>query len=307
MRIARTNNQFLSKFVPQALRSARGQALVVLLLILVVTMTIGLSVVTRTLINVKEASTTERSTRAFSAAEAGVETALRQDIPSLLQGGVQATTLPQVSLGNGSARSDITISKSGGTTDGYQPIKPVLRDDVIQLNVDGTGLANATQEIKIFWSLKNTQENPTCSSSPVISPAALEVTFVSWPGGASTSYPVTRDAYNSYTCPITGSGFTGSQSSSNTAFVSMAQVLLPANSRVLRLRPLYSDATIRVEPVDGRVLPVQSYTVRSEGVAGDTKRVVQVERSIGGLPAIFDYVVYNGSDDCPLDKSGDCD
>ncbi len=72
------------------LNQSHGQTLVIMMLILVVVLTIGLSAVGRTITNVKETSTQERSTRAFSAAEAGVESTLRQDLSALLGAGTQA-------------------------------------------------------------------------------------------------------------------------------------------------------------------------------------------------------------------------
>lgn len=300
----------LPKSLLRASSTQAGQALVVLLLILVVTMTVGLSVVSRTLVNVKEASTTERSTRAFNAAEAGVEVALRNDLATLLSGNPTATIAP-VSVGN--ATSNVTISKTGGNSDAYEPVKAINKDDVIQLTLEGA-TANG---VYIYWSKKNTDEDVACGADPLNGPAAMEVTIVSW-DGSSALYPVTRYNYNPAGCTINNGfltpGSPGADPDLN-GYRSKQQIPFPtplANVRIMRLRPIYSKASIKVVPYttaagEGNgIIPVQSYKVRSEGLAGDTKRVVEVERSIGGLPHLFDYVLFNGSPTCPLQKGTAC-
>lgn len=312
-RIRQTNpfSRLRSPQSGQARSASSGQALVVLLLILVVTMTVGLSVVSRTLTNVKEASTTERSTRAFNAAEAGVEVGLRNDLAALLpSGGPTATTLPAVNVGN--ANSTVTISRAGGNSDAYEPVKAINKDDVIQLTLEGA-TANG---VYIYWAKKNTDEDRACDlGTPTNGSAALEITMVSWDGSSAT-YPITRYSYNPAGCNIATNGFTNSNADPDAnGYRSKQQIPLPipvANARIMRLRPIYNKASIKVVPYtiaagEGNgIIPVQSYKVRSEGIAGDTKRVVEVERSIGGLPHLFDYVLFNGSATCPLQKGTTC-
>ena len=55
----------------------RGQALLIVLLVMTVALTVGLSVATRTIVNVRITTQEEQSQRAFSAAEAGIEETLR--------------------------------------------------------------------------------------------------------------------------------------------------------------------------------------------------------------------------------------
>src|ERR1035437_2551321 len=57
----------------------RGQAIVMLILIMTVALAIGLSVVQKSLVDVSTSSKVEQSSRAFSAAEAGVDKALQEN------------------------------------------------------------------------------------------------------------------------------------------------------------------------------------------------------------------------------------
>lgn len=298
------------KCIPQ---TQKGQALVILLLILVVTMTVGLSVVSRTLTNVREASTTERSTRAFSAAEAGVELALRNNLETAL-GGQPTASLAPVNVGN--AQANVTISKTGGSSEPYEPVKPVSKDDIIQLSLAGA-TANG---VVIYWTKEGTEENtPACNpGDPNNGPAALEISIVSWAGGSSDPYLITRYALNPAGCNMSATnGFdVGDIDNGPNAFLSKKQIPFPTppapSPRIMRIRPIYDKATIRAVPYTNAggegfgTIPVQSYKVRSEGIAGETKRVVEVERSIGGLPHLFDYVLFNGSGTCVLQKGVLC-
>lgn len=55
----------------------KGQAILILILVMTVALAIGLSIVQKSLVDVSTSSKVEQSSRAFSAAEAGIETALR--------------------------------------------------------------------------------------------------------------------------------------------------------------------------------------------------------------------------------------
>src|SRR5204863_1532604 len=73
----------------------RGQVLLILLLVMTVGLAIGLSIIQRSLSDVSTASKIEQSSRAFSAAEAGIERALKGNCSSgscvTFQNNAQAT------------------------------------------------------------------------------------------------------------------------------------------------------------------------------------------------------------------------
>src|SRR5687768_11168985 len=59
------------------MKKMKGQVILILLLVMTVGLAIGLSVIQRSLSDVTTASKIEQSSRAFSAAEAGIERALK--------------------------------------------------------------------------------------------------------------------------------------------------------------------------------------------------------------------------------------
>lgn len=79
-----------------------GQIVLIIVLITIVGLTVGLSLVSRTIRDIRISSQIEQSERAFSAAEAGIETALR--------GGV-GTALPTGTVNLPGAVSDYTVEK----------------------------------------------------------------------------------------------------------------------------------------------------------------------------------------------------
>jgi Tfp pilus assembly protein PilX len=59
----------------------RGQVLLVIVLLITVATTIGLSVATRSIVNLRLSAEEDHTQRAFSAAEAGLEQSLLSDMP----------------------------------------------------------------------------------------------------------------------------------------------------------------------------------------------------------------------------------
>src|SRR3989339_1641784 len=60
-------------------RRQAGQVILILILVMAVALAIGISVIQRSLSDISTSSKVEQSSRAFSAAEAGIEKALRGD------------------------------------------------------------------------------------------------------------------------------------------------------------------------------------------------------------------------------------
>lgn len=76
----------------------RGQVALVVVLAMVVLLTIGLSVISRTVTDIRISKETEESTRAFSAAEAGIEEALEQDLGAIVGEHKIEDILPEVDV-----------------------------------------------------------------------------------------------------------------------------------------------------------------------------------------------------------------
>src|SRR6185295_1803930 len=65
----------------KSIKKQKGQALLIVILVMIVALTIGLSLATRTIINLKNTTEEVNSQKALSAAEAGIEASLNAGAP----------------------------------------------------------------------------------------------------------------------------------------------------------------------------------------------------------------------------------
>ena len=249
-----------------------GQIVIFVLLIMLLALVVGLSVMSRTLVDLKSSSTSDQSSRAFTAAEAGIESALSTDLSLNPTGAITVNGIPVTYS---------AVANSGSfETDG-----PIAKDDVIQLDLTG-GNGN----FQVHWA-KGNEDSGGCNLSDNGN-AAIEITLY------NSDYTVNKFAYNPRGCS------SGQASSSNDFDIANAPgasnyrskvVINPAgNAKMARIKPLYKEASIMVT---GGNLPPQSYEITSRAVtANDVARVVQVTRSKPTLPPFFDYVLFGGND-----------
>lgn len=268
-----------------------GQATVIILLIMVVVLTIGLSITARSITDLRISSQTEQSNRAFSAAEAGIEEALKTGLQNLVGSG------PSGQKPIGGATYKYTVESVGGAS--YAPDKPVAQDDVVQLKLDKTGLTSAYDGVNIYWIASGEDCDITSGN-----PAAVEVSII-YGDGPYNMYKQTyavKDRGDNFLQITAGSFTLGSKTycartptSGNGSLINFNSSGI-TNPQLLRIRPLYNTSSLAVEAQpSGRQLPIQSYRVRSEGEAGGVKRTVEVTQSVPVLPAIFDYVLFSGA------------
>lgn len=262
-----------------------GQIALIALLVLTIATTVGLSLIARTTTDVSVTRNIEESTRAFSAAEAGVEEALKSGIagsgdtdPSL---GVSYVT---------------TITNAGGTADPFVFPQKTLKEDtetlwLVDHNADGT--VDDTQKvytantIDVCWSSEST--------TPALVVAVLYKTSGSYQVAKVASDPDGSRA-NNFSPPAAtiGSCPTSTSYRSRITFGSFVPVINPAQDTLiaLRIRPVYSGALIAVAPA--QELPVQGNNIESVGTAGgDVNRKIIVYQQYRAPESIFDYAVYS--------------
>jgi len=280
------------------LPSYSGQILILILLIIVVGFTILLSIISRSLVDVRIASNTEATNRAYFAAEAGVEEALKKIAGGVTTGG----TIDFAAINKSSA--DYTIS-SDVSADFNYPVN-VSRDDSVQINLltdyalpsSGSNTGN----IKICW-------GNSASDKP-----AIETTLIYENPVGSGTFLARKDAFdtdaashgNNFAPPDIGTCTIGSV---NYQFQKTLNYSTnPGTHYLLRVRFLYNTAaqplgltTTGVVGASGP-LPAQGYEVISTGKTDlGTERKLKVFKQYPALPAIFDYVLFNGST-VPLTK-----
>lgn len=291
-------------------KKQKGQVIIIILLILVVVLTVGLSIATRTVTDIKLAQQTELSSRAFNAAEAGIESVLAGQNPS-----------GSVTVGSGGNTSNYNVSVQtvgGAAGQAFVFNKAIAKDDTQQIWFIGHNTDNSlnlsdpknfnSNQLWVFWG--NTGQ-PTGNTSAPVTPA-LEVTAIY---KDSTGYKLARGVYDPNSSRVasnnfissgieTAGGYTNSkiqfrkQIDLSLAPFSISGIGTTTTLYALRLRLLYNDSPqlLGAQPFTASdTFPTQGRLISSTGNAGNVFRKVEVLESFPALPPIFDYVLFNGS------------
>ncbi len=272
-----------------------GQVALMALLVMTIAATVGLSLIARTTTDISVTRNTEESTRAFSAAEAGVEETLRSGVAS------SGTIDPTYGV---SYTASIT-PVSGTATSPYVFPQKTLNEDtetvwLVSHSADGTIIESPTytaNTINVCWSSEST--------TPAI------VVSILYKKASDGSYRVARNAYDSNrsraTDLVTGNNFsapvaaTGCPSTTalGTKITFSDYGIVPANDTLiaLRIRPVYAGALLAVAPaaaVPAQNLPVQGNSIQSVGVTtSGVNRKITVYQQYRAPESIFDYALYS--------------
>lgn len=267
----------------------------ILILVMTVALAIGLSVIQRSLSDISTSSKVEQSSRAFSAAEAGIEKALRNDFTGANFDEINASA---------------TVFDSGSLPAAGQALEypPLGKEEVAQvwLADPKANLPSCTapyvcyglSSFYVYFGTPNTSDKP-----------AIEVTVVSWDG---TRYVPTKRFFDSDSTRASTNGFTDVSSSctsnqmvrtnantTDSKFYCKVTVdgYSPAAPMLARIRLLYSSTShpVAIAPRDAS-FPLQARIFTSTGVAGDTQRKVQVFRLDKVVPPYFDYGIFSAGE-----------
>jgi hypothetical protein len=142
--------------------------------------------------------------------------------------------------------------------------------------------------VDIDWVLSSDlTENLTCTSEGSgNAPAALELI-----SGNDVSGVLDRAYYNSYGCSLSGNGFATATFGDGT-YLSHVSYAIPAGATYLRIKLLYSGATVAVA---GTGLTSQFYLIHSQATGGDATKEIEVKRTLEYSPTVFDYAVFSGT------------
>lgn len=267
-------------------RGQSGQIVLITLLVLTIATTVALSLIARTTTDVTISSQVEESSRAFSAAEAGIEEALKLGVGSA---GAQV-------LAPGLTYS-VDVTSVGGAAGVYEFPKKTTRNVtetlwLVDHNADGT--LNETP----------TYTSPTidlCWSAETTVPAL--VATILYKRGAN--YLVGKGAYDPNASRAATNKFAGVTAASGgcsvptmyrrqIAFADFGINPVTDAILMLRLRPVYADTQLAVDaPV---AVPLQGNKVESVGATatGITRKIV-VYQQYRSPSTLFDAALYSQS------------
>lgn len=245
----------------------RGQALVVILLVLAVGLTLGLAVISRTVTEVGTATTQVESSKALSKAETGVEAALSG---SVLPAGVTASDY----LGRQISISEPLAAGESSTI--------FLSDHMANGDIDFSRL-NTYSGDSLYL----------CWGTEIGSPVAIEASLYY---REASIYKVKRFAYD----PEGRGGFERSDAAVNCptdySYINQKQLTnLPSGKILLRVRLLYNGNVAHYVGVSGTSdFPIQGKNIISTATEGNTTRKIEVFQRYPDLSPLLDSAVFSG-------------
>lgn len=273
------------------MNSQRGQVLLIVVLIMVVALTIGLAVASRSITNVRTSTEEENSQRAFSAAEAGIERFLKTPCTS------------GCSNINDNFSENVTYSASASVVSGAEFLihggsqipkdngADVWLSDYSTIPADMYKNQVSTALTFYFGESANACEN-----------AALEVMVIyNNPGGVALSPATKRYAFDPCDSRRSANNFdvvSGGGTVSSKDF--QHSVVVNINNGILvRVIPLYQSAVIGLKACDAdgvicNALPSQGKNISSLGKSGQTERKITFYQGYPELPTeFFKYVLFS--------------
>lgn len=265
-----------------------GQVALIALLVLTIATTVGLSLIARTTTDVSVTRNIEESSRAFSAAEAGIEETLKSGVASsgTIDSALAVKYITAIAPAGGSVGSPFVFH-------GKTPSENTETLWLVDHNADGT-VNYTTRRYTSPWI-------DVCWSSEPTNPAIVVSVLYKTSGG---SYQVAKAAYdpdgrgNNFSTPTPGNGGCPASTAyrGRITFANFVPAINPAAPNdtliALRIRPVYSGAQIAISPA--QALPTQGNQIQSVGTAGsDVNRKIIVYQQYRAPESIFDYAVYS--------------
>ncbi len=297
----------------------KGQTIIILLLVVVIALGIGLTVVGRSITEISTSTKTEESTRAFAAAEAGIERALSRN------SGIGQGSAGNLSLGS----SDLTNQSSADVS--WNPLLPDtslaleyppfgkesfaqvwLADPIHSTN----GYPNASYNQNNFDIYFGKIDDTYYAANPDQKPA-IEVVVVYRDGNNFNSISNFYDSYSGTNPSSRNNSFSGcaalkpasivTNQNSNSGRIFYCQVHITgfpynvgANQYpvMARIRVLYSNIShpVALQPTGGSSLPRQVAIFTSTGESGGaqkTIRTIQVFQQKSVMPNLFNYALFS--------------
>lgn len=255
--------------------SQSGQVAIVILLIMVVLLTVGLSLASRTTQELFLSQQESESARVFNSAEVGVEDALSQDFDLIAE-------TKQVKEIRPSTVDQVTTLTTINPNDALETT--LVEGAAVHIDLDGY-----TSDITVDWAREE-----DCSAASLL----VSIYYDDSVSGTEVVHEALGATDGSALC-IPSSDFTpiigGSSpySFSTTVSLPTAAGETPLFARV---RAVYNDTSIRISGAPG--FPTQFFTIRSAANTdvGEESRTVEVGRTLSGAPSFMDYSIYSGAD-----------
>jgi len=282
--------------------SNSGQALLIVLLSMAVILTIVLSILSRSVTDVAVTSREEEALRAFSAAEAGVERAILigSNTGSFDDASFVATAVNFAVSAEEYIYPDKLLSGESAT------IWFVDHDEETRELTCDTNECFTGSQMSVCWA------GPGTPSDQATTPA-LEISFlyvdIPWDystikiARVTTDPNIARRVTNNFgdtdgvDCTLEGQDFEFKKTIDFSASGLNIPYATPGNLLIAKIRFFYNTNRAQTLGFDvegtGSDLPSQGRKIVSTGTAGEANRKIEVLRTFGELPSIFDAAVFS--------------
>lgn len=287
--------------IVEVLSHEEGQALLVVALVMVVVLTVGLALVSRSITNQRLTTEEDNSQRAFSAAEAGVEQALKSG----------ASIGSSIDLDNRSAIRSVTVTAVDGTQILLKGDSVIDKDEGAQIWLapyPSLSPAWTGTFMTVYWGSGSDVCSPSDASpsSGGNSMAAIEIIVMT----GTKANPVTK-RYPIDPCSVRQSAnkFDAPDYIGNNPGIAgfYYRKTIPVSSGLIAsVIPLYADTKVAVKPCDGSgnncvALPSQGNQIDSTGTAGGTSdagatiaRKITVYQGYPSIPSeLLHYILFS--------------
>jgi len=261
-----------------------GQALMTVVLIMTITLTVGLSLASRSIVDLRTSSEEADSQKALAAADAGIERALASSVPSF------SSSFP-IEIGSEYA-VEITDAKGQGpfllNSGNLIPQGEGIDIWLINHNSDGSldtaNLWNGNNNLDIYWGTSSTP----CDN------AALEISVIEGTIAAPklVRYTVdpcaSRRTENKFSADFTSGSTIEGVTLQHKWF--KASIAPGSTALVVRVVPIYSNAIMGVS--SNANLPIQGFLISSTGTSQssssrEVKRTINLFRAYEQLSTLY--------------------
>ncbi len=269
---------------------SNGQVVLITLLVLTIATTVALSLIARTTTDTTITSQVQESSRAFSAAEAGIEEALKSGVSNT------SVLTPGVSY-------NVTVMPINSAAGIYEFPTKVLRGSTATLWLVSHDATNMAIEDPSNPNRYKNSSIDICWNTDATTIPALAVTLLY--KKSDGTYRVAKAAFDpdstraqsdKFTSAYTAGGCgtnTGTDYRITLTFNTLGINPLVDTLMELRIRPVYNDATIAID-AGGTELPLQGNKIESTGTTttGMNRKIV-VYQQYRSPSTIFDAALYS--------------
>mgnify|MGYP006279517057 CR=1 FL=1 len=245
----------------------QGQVGLIIILMMVVLLTIGVSLASRSVIQQETSIEQEEATTVFNSAETAIEQALHE-IFEAERSGSPVTPYGQINTGDGffaiESKEELEME--------------VERETSIEIPLDSSIGAGNTLDIE--WDTSS----GSCTNS-----AAIIVMVVNDGGGSD--YSARYEAYDGCASRRSNNRF-ASPTGVSSDYNNQQDIALQTNDVLVRIMPIYNHTSLHIS---GNDIDSAQYIVEGRGLKNTTAQSIDVNRTMSAAPAFMDFALVNGS------------